>query len=191
MKLKPNEQPQWIDDSGLEERVLSVRTVQEGRIFNYEELTVEFPNGDVGLRDVIRHPGATGIVAINEKREVLLVNQYRTALGRVTTEIPAGRLEAGEDPLDCATRELEEETAWRAGSMERLATINTCAGFCDEALHIYIAHELTPGVLCLDTDEFVNQVWVPLDEAVAACKSGLIQDSKTIIGLLMVADRFS
>lgn len=171
----------------LVEKVLSERRIFSGRIFCIDELVVEHPNGNQGLRDVVRHPGATGIIALNDAGEVLLVSQWRTALNRVTVEIPAGRIEADEDPLVCAERELEEETGYRANSVQHLTTIETCAGFCDEKLYIYQATGITSGVRNLDDDEFVIFEWVDLDEAVRRVMDGRITDSKTVVAILMVA----
>jgi len=181
--------PEWMRAEGMIEDVLSRRTLHDGRIFRLEELEVRFPSGATGLRDVVRHPGAVGIIALNDRGEVLLINQWRTALGRVTTEIPAGKLELGEDPRTCALREFEEETGLAAGAMDYLTSITPAAGFCDEVLHIYVASDLAEasGDYAADDDEFIETRWVPLDEAVAACTAGLLSDSKTIIALLMVA----
>lgn len=180
--------PESIDTVFFEE-VLSERRIYSGRIFDFDELTVRFPNGSTGLRDVIRHPGATGIVALDASRRVLLTKQWRTALGKVAIEIPAGRLEQGEDPLKCAERELAEETGYTAGQWEHLTTIETCAGFCDERLHIYVARDLTTGETNFDDDEFVTHEWVELSTAVEGCFDGTITDSKTVVGLLMVGKK--
>ena len=181
--------PDWMRAEGMLEEVLSVQTVHEGRIFRLEEMEVRFPSGDTGLRDVVRHPGAVGILAFNTADEVLLINQWRTALGRVTTEIPAGKLEPGEDPATCAAREFEEETGFAAGSVDYLTSITPAAGFCDEVLHLYVARGLTVGAgdHLPDEDEFIETRWVPFDEVVDACVRGLVSDSKTLIALLTVA----
>ena len=181
--------PDWMEAPLITEEVLSRRTIHDGRIFTLEELEVRFPSGETGLRDVVRHPGAVGIIALNDRDEVLLINQWRTALGSVTTEIPAGKLEPGEDPRECALREFEEETGLAAGTLDYVTSITPAAGFCDEVLHIYVATDLTEasGEHTADDDEFIDVRWVPLDEAVAACTGGLISDCKTIIALLMVA----
>ena len=181
--------PNWMIAPAITEEVLSTTTVYRGRIFNLESLSVRMPDGNTALRDVIRHPGATAVIALNDRDEVLLINQWRTALGSVTTEIPAGKLEPGEDPRECALREFEEETGLAAGTLDYVTSITPAAGFCDEVLHIYVATDLTEasGEHTADDDEFIDVRWVPLDEAVAACTGGLISDCKTIIALLMVA----
>lgn len=171
----------------LTERTIATTPVYHGRIFDLETQTVELPNGKTALRDVIHHPGATAVLAINEDDEVLLVDQWRTALGEVLREIPAGKLEPSEDPLVCAQRELEEETGVSAKSYKHLTTIATSAGFCDEHLHIYLAQGLSQGATHRDEDEFMNVLWVPFEEALAAAKDGSISDSKTIIALTLYA----
>lgn len=181
--------PAWMAAPAITEQVISTTTVFRGRIFNLESLNVRFPDGNTGLRDVIRHPGATAVLAINDRDEVLLTNQWRTALGRVSTEIPAGTLEPGEDPATCAARELEEETGLTASSLTPLTSIATCAGFCDEVLHIYQATGLaeSDGRHQQDEDEFIEVVWVPFDEVLTACLDGSIADSKTLVAVLAVA----
>lgn len=174
-------------DECLTERTIAATPLYHGRIFDLEAQTVELPNGKTALRDIIHHPGATAILAINENDEVLLVDQWRTALAEVLREIPAGKLEHGEDPRECAIRELKEETGISAESVEHLTTIATSAGFCDERLHIFIARELTQGETHRDDDEFMRVLWMPFDEALTACLNRSIVDSKTIIALMMYA----
>ncbi|MEE1273592.1 MAG: NUDIX hydrolase, partial [Olegusella sp.] len=113
------------------------------------------------------------------------VRQYRTALGRVTVEIPAGKLAPGEDPLDCASRELMEETGLRAEQIAFLTTIATSCGFADELIHIYLATGLTQGTSSPDADEFINVDLVPLTELVDAVLDGRIEDAKTVVGALI------
>ena len=171
----------------LTERTITRTPLYHGRIFDLETQTVELPNGKTALRDIIHHPGATAVLAINDKNEVLLVDQWRTALGEVLREIPAGKLEQGEDPLECAIRELKEETGIVAEKIEHLTTIATSAGFCDERLHIYVATELKQEAMNRDDDEFMNIIWVPFDEALETCKQATMIDSKTIIALTLFA----
>lgn len=171
-------------DAGLAERVISEDVAWQGRIFNVDRLDVRLPDGRAAVRDVVRHPGAVAIVALTDDGRICLVRQYRTALGRVTVEIPAGKLDPGEDPLDCANRELLEETGMRAQSMAFLTTIATSVGFADELIHIYLATGLAFDRSSPDADEFINVDVVPLEELVDAVLDGRIEDAKTVVGAL-------
>ena len=135
-------------DRQLEEQVLTEDVAWTGRIFNVDRLQVKLPDGRMAIRDVVRHPGAVAVVALTEEGQICLVRQYRTALGRVTVEIPAGKLAPGEDPLACAERELKEETGFTAQKMAYLTTIATSAGFADELIHIYMATSASWWMRC-------------------------------------------
>lgn len=172
-------------DAGLAEHPLTEDVAWTGRIFNVNRLQVELPDGRRALRDVVRHPGAVAIVALTEEGRICLVRQYRTALGRVTVEIPAGKLSAGEDPLECANRELLEETGMVAEKMAFLTTIASSDGFCDELIHIYMATGLTFSKSSPDDDEFINVDLVEVSELVDAVLDGRIEDAKTVVGALL------
>lgn len=172
-------------DAALAERPLTEDVAWTGRIFNVDRLRVELPDGRVAIRDVVRHPGAVAIVALTEDGRICLVRQYRTALGRVTVEIPAGKLAPGEDPLECAGRELLEETGMSAEKIAFLTTIATSDGFCDELIHIYMATGLEFSRSDPDADEFINVDLVPLEELVDAVLDGRIEDAKTVVGALI------
>ena len=176
------EDPRDID---LHEIPRTEDTMWQGQIFDVNRLSVELPDGRMALRDVVRHPGAVAIVALTDDGRICLVRQYRTALGRVTVEIPAGKLDPGEDPLECANRELLEETGMRAERMAFLTTIATCVGFCDELIHMYMATGLSFAVSDPDADEFINVDLVPLNELIDAVLDGRIEDSKTVTGALI------
>ena len=181
-------------DVNLSEHVLTEDVVFKGRVFNIDRLRVRLPDGAEADRDVVRHPGAVAIVALTGDGRICLVRQYRTALDRVTVEIPAGKLNPGEDPLDCAERELAEETGMRAQKMAFLTTIATAAGFADELIHIYMATGLTLAESSPDADEFINVDLVDLPELVDAVLDGRIEDAKTVVGALIcdaVAHRLS
>lgn len=172
-------------DADLAERPLTEDVAWTGRIFNVDRLRVELPDGRVAIRDVVRHPGAVAVVALTEDGRICLVRQYRTALGRVTVEIPAGKLAPGEDPLECATRELLEETGMSAEKIAFLTTIASSDGFCDELIHIYMATGLEFSRSDPDADEFINVDLVPLEELVDAVLDGRIEDAKTVVGALI------
>ena len=171
-------------DADLHEEILSQETAWSGKIFDVECLEVKLPNGRVSRRDVVRHHGAVAIVALTESGKIALVRQYRTALDRVTVEIPAGRLEPGEDPLDCAKRELKEETGFVPGRIAYLTTIASSCGFSDELIHLYLATQLSFEGANPDEDEFLNVDLVDVQELVDAVLDGKIEDAKTVVGAL-------
>ncbi len=172
-------------DEDIREEVQAEDTVFRGRIFDVNRLTVGLPDGRSATRDVVRHPGAVAIVALTEDGRICLVRQYRTALSRVTVEVPAGKLDPGEDPLTCARRELLEETGMQADRMAFLTTIATGVGFCDELIHLYMATGLHFAASQPDEDEFINVDLVPLPELIDAVLDGRIEDAKTVVGALV------
>lgn len=172
-------------DAALAEKPLTEDVAWTGRIFNVDRLHVELPDGRVAIRDVVRHPGAVAVVALTDDGRICLVRQYRTALGRVTVELPAGKLAPGEDPLECASRELLEETGMSAEKIAFLTTIATSDGFTDELIHIYMATGLDFTRSDPDADEFINVDLVPLGELVDAVLDGRIEDAKTVVGALI------
>ena len=172
-------------DAALEERVESEEVAWQGKIFDVHRLQVRVANGRNAVRDVVRHNSAVAVVALTDDGRICLVRQYRVSIGRVTVEIPAGKLDPGEDPLDCARRELEEETGMRAERMAYLTTICTSVGFADELIHIYMATGLTQDSANPDADEFINVDLVELPEFVDAVLDGQIEDAKTVVGALI------
>jgi ADP-ribose pyrophosphatase len=163
-----------------------VRNIYTGKVVTLNIDTVRLPNGVTVDLETIRHPGAAAVVPIKNDETVVLIRQFRHAAGGFIYEIPAGKLSPGEDPLNCAARELEEEVGYRASTFELLSSIFTAPGFADEVIHIYKATGLTKGRQHLDRDEVLEIVEMPLGEAIARIQDGTIRDGKSIVGLQAV-----
>ena len=172
-----------MNDAGHE--TLERKTVFEGKVVSLYLDRVRLPNGVEAEREVVLHRGAVGMVALDGEGCVYLVRQYRHAPGKELVEIPAGKLDLGEEPLQCARRELMEEIGFAAAEWTRLASFYTSPGFSDEMLHLYMARGLTPGKADPDEDEFLEVMRVPLPETLAMVAGGEIEDSKTIAGLAL------
>ena len=170
-------------DPLLYEKVVRTDHEWEGRIFSVEHLLVELSDGSRDWREIVRHHGGAGVVAVMGGR-VCLVRQYRVALGQMTLEIPAGKVDPGEPRDVCAARELTEETGLVAERLELLTESYGAPGFTNEHTSVYFAHGLTQGASRPDEGEFVGVVWVDVEDAVEAIRQGLIQDAKTVEGIL-------
>lgn len=169
--------------------LLDRRTLHQGRFLDLRCDRVRLPNGAVSELEIITHPGAAAIVPLTSSREVVLLRQYRHATGEWLLEVPAGKLSPGEDPADCAARELEEETGLVAGRLDELGWIWTTPGFTDERIWLYLARDLEPGRQSLEPDEVVEPRTLPWDEALERVATGGIRDAKSVSSLLL-ADRF-
>jgi ADP-ribose pyrophosphatase len=172
----------------MELKRLQRDVVYSGRVIDVIVDRVEYPSGKHSIREIAHHSGGAVVVPVFNDGRVILVKQLRYPLGRRVLELPAGRLGTGEDPEHAAAREMEEETGWTAGRLEKLTSIFTSPGFCDEELHIFLATELTalPSGHSREEGEFSMTVhMMPLMESVRMVDTGEIQDSKTIIGLLL------
>lgn len=169
--------------SNFEEKCLAKETIFEGKVIRVYKDTVMLPDGKKTVREVVRHPGAVGIVALLEG-EVLLVKQYRYALAKETLEIPAGKIDPGEDPETCAIRELREETGYQ-GKMSFLGVFHTSPGFADEIIYLYLATDLSWAPLKADEDEFLGVTKLPWEEARKLAGSGAMQDAKSALGILL------
>lgn len=172
-------------------QISSVR-LHTGKIIKLDRDTVRFPDGSIGELDMVRHPGASAIVPfLSDPRGddplILLIRQYRYAAHGYIYEIPAGRLDAGEDPRDCATRELKEETGCTARALEHLTSIFTTPGFTDEKIHIFLASGLEKGETAHEADEFMTLETMTLSRALEMIRAGEINDGKTIVGILFAA----
>lgn len=182
-------------DDPLRERLIDSEVIRRGRILEFRVDTVEAADGHRSTRDIAGHPGGVCMVAIDPKDRVLLVRQWRHAIGAALLEIPAGTLDrqpdgSVEDHAEAAARELDEETGSRAGTWRYLGGFYTAPGFTNELMHLYLATDLTPaddGGLGPDEDERLELRAIPLDDAVAMAERGEIADAKSIVGLLWVA----
>ena len=176
------------EDKTLVEKKISGEKVFDGVLLHVHKDEVELPNGHTATREWIEHPGASAVIPLLPDNQIILVRQFRYPVGRVTLEIPAGKLDvAGEDPIECAKRELSEETGYTAGKLWKLTTIATTVGFSNEYIHLYAASDLTPGKIHPDSDEFINVVKMPLTAAVKMVESGKIFDAKSAISILLLA----
>lgn len=174
----------------LRETPLSSEKVFHGALIDVSHMQVRLPNGETALREVVEHRGAAAVVPVDENEVVTLVRQHRVVVGLFTLEIPAGKVDyAGEDPLDCARRELSEETGLEAERLELLTPMVTTPGFCTERVSIFLATGLRQRAAHLDADEFLNVERMPLREAVSRVMSGELCDGKTALGLLMAWQR--
>jgi ADP-ribose pyrophosphatase len=165
----------------LEEKTIKSEKIFTGRVISLQVDDVELPDGKTSKREIIKHPGAVAVIPITDDGKIVLVEQYRKALERTIVEIPAGKLERGEDPKDSARRELEEETGYVCEKLEWLISFYTSPGFADEIIHLYLATGLTKKVnpAGLDEDEFINLLEVSLDDAKQYIKEQKIYDAKT------------
>lgn len=170
-------------------QLIESEQIFHGAVFAVERDRLKEENGFEIVREVVRHPGGAGCLPLFNDGRIALVKQYRHPAKCELLEIPAGKIEVGETPMESAARELEQEIGFRAGRIESLADFYATPGFCEERLHVFLATELTPVEQNLDHDEFVEIVYLPLAEAVAMVARNEFDDSKTIIALLLAAQR--
>ncbi len=168
----------------LKEKQLKKEYMYNGRIISLRKDTIELPNGENALREVIEHPGGVGVIAYTEKKEILMVKQYRYPYGEVTLEIPAGKRDKGEDPFVTGQRELKEETGATAKTYLPLGELYPTPGYCAEIIWLYAAKDLEYSQSNPDADEFLECEKVPFDTAVKMVMNNEIKDSKTIIAIL-------
>jgi ADP-ribose pyrophosphatase len=171
----------------MQETIVKSEEIYSGRVVHLTIHEVRLPDGSHSKREVVKHPGAVALVALDAGQNVLLVRQFRLPAGRVLSEIPAGTLKPDEAPAACATRELQEETGYKPGQLEALGGFFAAPGYTTEYIHLFLATELVESQLDADDDEFVEVDRVPLAEALAMIERGDIVDAKTITGLLRVA----
>ena len=174
----------------LKETKKSSQTIYEGKIITLERDIAILENGKEAVREVVRHPGGVGVVAMDDEGYIYMVRQFRYPFYETTLEIPAGKLDKGaENTEQAGIRELREETGLIAKKIEYLGTFYATPGFCDEKLTIYFATNLSQGQTDPDDDEFVECEKYTLDELIKMIESGKIRDAKSVIGILMVKNR--
>lgn len=169
------------------ERTIQKEDIYKGKIINLELHTVELQNGSTSMREIIRHRGGVAVIALNKEKEIVLVKQFRKPYEQAILEIPAGKLEKGEKPEECAVRELKEETGLSAENLTLLNVMYPSPGYTDEKIYIYKAEGLAEGSVCPDEDEFLNVERYSLKKAVEMVKTGVINDAKTVIAIFMAA----
>jgi len=170
------------------EETIESRTLHRGRNFSFKTDRVRLSNGRETVRDVVDHPGAVAIVPV-DGNELVLVRQYRYAAGRELLEIPAGTLELGEDPYGCAVRELQEETGYAASAWSRLLSCYMAPGYSSEVIHFYVAEGLSQVGMQQEEDESITVERHGFDDVVKMIENNIIQDSKTITGVLSYLTR--
>jgi ADP-ribose pyrophosphatase len=163
----------------------SARDIYKGRVVHLTVEDILLPNGHRMEIEIIRHPGASAVVPLTAEGEVILIRQYRHAVGGYIYEVPAGKLDAGEPPEICAARELTEEAGVVAGRLTRLASIVTTPGFTDEVIHLFLAEALSPAASAHEPDEVITLLRRPLEEALAMIARGEVTDGKSICALFL------
>lgn len=165
----------------LIEKTLAKKEIFKGRVIDLQVEEVQLPNGKTSTREVIKHPGAVAVIALTVDHKLVMVKQYRKAMDRVLVEIPAGKLEKGEEPIVTAKRELEEETGYTCKELKHIISFYTSPGFADELVHLYTAEklEVMETKASLDEDEFVEVIETSIEEALQMIQTNEIYDAKT------------
>ena len=178
------------DDTDLQSpRVIKSERVFDGHLIKMRVDTVENAEGEVSMREVVEHPGAVLLVAIDDEENVFFVCQYRHPVGGSLLELPAGTVEEGEEPETCAVRELREEIGYRPRSLATLGGFFLSPGYCNEYIHVFLATDLEESPLDTGDEDDIRSLRLPLSEALRRVESGEIQDAKTIAALLLLLRR--
>jgi ADP-ribose pyrophosphatase len=173
-------------DEMMRETKVAGSTVYDGKIVRLDVDRVRLPNGREVVREVVRHPGAVVVVPVLDHERIVLVRQYRYPVEDVLLELPAGKLDKGEEPLDCARRELAEETGYRGRRWKTLGSFYTTPGFTNEVLHAFVAEDLEEGgEASPDPDEILRAVSLPIGEIFGMAREGRLRDAKTLAALLL------
>lgn len=169
-----------------EEKTIATKPIYDGKIISLQVDDVRLPDGNEAKREIVKHPGAVAVIPVTSEGKIILVKQYRKALERTLVEIPAGRIEPGEDPMLTATRELEEETGFGTKDIAYLQSFATSPGFADEIIHLYVAKGLFPieSPAAGDEDEFIERLEITIEEAEEMVASGDIYDAKTAFAII-------
>ena len=179
------------DDAHLKEVPLARTELLRGHFLHVVRDTVRLPDGGSASREYILHPGAVMIIPLLDDGRVVLERQYRHPMGRVMVEFPAGKLDAGEDRLECARRELLEETGYAAREWARAGVTHPAIAYSDEFIEIWFARGLSAGAQRLDDGEFIDVITATVDELLAWCRDGTVADAKTLAGALWLQNTLS
>ncbi|MFV0441625.1 MAG: NUDIX domain-containing protein [Lachnospirales bacterium] len=168
----------------VEHKIVSSKEMYKGKIFTIKQDEITLPDGKIGKRDILIHSGAAAVLPVDENGNIILVRQYRHPIKETILELPAGKLEVGEDPMLCGKRELEEEIGYTSSDFTFMFKTAIAVGYSSEIIHIYLAKDLVKGVQNLDDGEFLDVETYTLDEVLKMIKNGEITDSKTIATVL-------
>jgi len=172
----------------VEEKTISSDRIYTGKVISLKVDTVEIDSKGYKKREIVEHPGAVGIVALTDDNKIVLIKQFRKPIEKAIWEIPAGKLEIGESPKECAIRELKEETGYIAKDIKLIHKFFTSAGFSNQKIYIFLATNLIKGEPNFDDDEFIDKYEIDIDEAKNMIMKNEIEDAKTTIGILLTKE---
>lgn len=175
--------------NGLYEKTIKSEKIYVGRVIQLRKDEVTLPNGKKSAREIVEHPGAVVILAQNNQKQLIMVRQFRKAVEDILIELPAGTLEPPEQVIDCARRELEEETGYQAQNWEKIFNFYSAPGFCNENLTLYFARGLIKTTVNTDQDEFIEVLELNKEEICLLLRENQIRDAKTLIGILWWLNR--